>query len=484
VDVDIVGFFDNIDHDILLDLLRQRIDDDKFIDLIWRMLKAGFVEDWKRSPTYSGTPQGGVVSPLLANIYLHELDTFMAEMQAGFDKGKLRAAPPEYWRLTARIQHRWKRIRRLRAEGRGDDAAIDADLRDIESARAQRDALPPRDPFDPNFRRLRYCRYADDFLIGIIGSKQDARDVMAKVREFLATRLKLRMSEEKSKIAKATDGVRFLGYDVVTYTAPCRRKITRGGRAYKARSAAGVLQLQVPWQKIAKFCADKEYGDWEHMRAAPKLPLIHCRDAEIVMGYNAEIRGFAAYYALAKDVRKKLNKLAAIWSRSLGLTLARKHTCSATKVFERWKCGRDYVVRYEVKGQPKSVRLWRQRDPLGRVNPRAAVDDHVNTAVFVNRQKRSILNTFMKDRCEVCGAKNVDCETHAIRYLANVSGRTVESLTPMTHTRARIYVCASCLADLRSRRSAQSRQVSLLSGEPDALKGARPVRREAGKHPH
>jgi group II intron reverse transcriptase/maturase len=482
VDVDIVGFFDNIDHDILLGLLRKRIDDDKFIDLIRRMLKAGFVEDWKHNPTYSGTPQGGVVSPLLANIYLHELDEYMGTVQAGFDKGKLRSAPPEYWRLTGRIQHRWKRIHRLRAEGHGDDPAIDADLHDIEAAHAQRDALPARDPFDPNFRRLRYCRYADDFLIGIIGSKQDAQEVMVQVRDFLITHLKLRMSEEKSKIVKATDGARFLGYDVVTYTAACRRQITRNGRAYTARSTADVLQLQVPWKKVAKFCADKEYGDWEGMRGAPRLPLIHCQDAEIVMAYNAEIRGFAGYYALAKDVRKKLNKLAAMWSRSLGLTLGRKHKCTAAKVFERWKCGRDYVVRYQVKGKPKSVRLWRQRDPLGRVNPLAAVDNLPNTAVFVNRQTRSILETFVRDRCEVCDAKNVDCETHTIRYLANVSGRTVTSLTPTTHTRSRIYVCAPCLADLRSRRSAVQGLLLRLSGEPDALKGARPVRRETGEH--
>lgn len=454
VDVDVIGYFDNIDHEILLDLLRKRIDDDKLIYLIRRMLKAGFIEDWKHNPTNSGTPQGGVVSPLLANIYLHELDEFMVAMQAGFDKGKQRSAPPEYWRLTGRIQHRWRRIHRAQAEGRSADPAIDADMRDIETAHTERDKLPARDPFDPNFRRLRYCRYADDFLIGIIGSKQDACEVMEQVRDFLASRLKLRMSEEKSKIVKATDGARFLGYDVVTHTAACSRKITRKGRAYTARSTADVLQLQVPWEKVAKFCAAKEYGTWESMRATPRLALTHCHDAEIVMTYNAEIRGFAGYYALAKDVRKKLNKLAAMWSRSLGLTLGRKHKCTATKVLERWKCGRDYVVRYPVKGQPKTVRLWRQRDPLGRVNPRAAVDNYPNTAVFANRQTRSILATFAKDRCEVCDAKNVDCETHAIRYLANVSGRSVASLTPTTHTRSRIYVCAPCLADLRSRRSA------------------------------
>ena len=155
VDVDIVGFFDNIDHDILLDLLRKRIDDEKFIDLIGRMLKAGFMEDWKHNPTYSGTPQGGVVSPILANIYLHELDEFMATVQTGFDKGKQRAAPPEYWRLTGRIQHRWRRIHRLKAEGRGDDPAIRRPFLYLPSARPPRDSLPSLYPFRLNYRRLR-----------------------------------------------------------------------------------------------------------------------------------------------------------------------------------------------------------------------------------------------------------------------------------------------------------------------------------------
>lgn len=453
VDVDIVGYFDNIDHDILLKLLRKRIDDEKFIDLIRRMLKAGFMEDWKHNPIYSGTPQGGVVSPILANIYLHELDEFMAKIQSSFDRGKQRAAPPEYWRLTGRLQHRWKRIRRLKAKGHDDgDPAILSDLSDIDEARSKRDALPPRDPFDPNYRRLRYCRYADDFLIGIIGSKQDAKEVMAKVRTFLTDSLKLDMSPEKSKIVKATDGARFLGYDVKTYTASRTRKINRGGRAYKARSPSDVLQLQVPWEKVAKFCADKEYGDWTSLRAAPRLALIHCRDAEIVMAYNAEIRGFAAYYALAKDGRKKVNKLAAIWARSLGRTLAQKHKCSVKKIFDRMRCGRDYVVRYQVKGQPKTVRLWRTRDPFGRATPRAEVDSLPNTAVFTNRQSRSVLDTFVRDRCEVCQAKDVDCDTHEIRYLANISGLSEAALTPMTHTRSRIYVCAPCLAALHSRK--------------------------------
>lgn len=182
IDVDVVGYFDNIDHDILLDLLRKRIDDEKFIDLIRRMLKAGYVEAWTLNPTYSGTPQGGVVSPILANIYLHELDELMAEMRDRFDRGKERVTPPEYSRYTALIQRRWKKVRRLRSQGRGKDPGVVIAFEEIAAFQRKRDLLPARDPFDPNFRRLRYCRYADDFLIGIIGSKAEAREVMAAVR--------------------------------------------------------------------------------------------------------------------------------------------------------------------------------------------------------------------------------------------------------------------------------------------------------------
>lgn len=456
VDVDVVGFFDNIDHDILLGLLRKKIDDEKFIDLIRRTLKAGFVEDWKLKPTYSGAPQGGVVSPLLANIYLHELDQFMAVMRARFDKGKQRAVPAEYWRLTARIQHRWKWIHRLKAKGQGDDPKVAIYMRDIEEAREKRDAMPARDPFDPDFRRLRYCRYADDFLIGIIGSKQDAREVMAQIREFLAMHLKLEMSAEKSKIVKATTGARFLGYDVVAYTAPRTLKMTRGGRTYKARSSSDLIQLQLPWEKVAKFCAAKEYGDWATLKARARPALVNCTDAEIVMTFNAELRGFGTYYALATDVKKKLNKLSYIWSTSFGRTMAAKHKRSVTKIFNRLRCGRDYVVRYVVNGTPKSVRLWRSRDLSPRVSPHAEIDHLPNTAVFARRQNRSILRTFTGDACDLCPAKNVACEIHEIRYLSNVSGLTQEQLTPPTHTHPRLYVCAPCLANLRSRKAART----------------------------
>lgn len=92
--------FDTIDHGILLKLLEKRIDDHKFVGLIKGMLEAGYMDDWAFERTYSGTPQGGIVSPLLANIYLHELDMFMAEMRAGFDQVDGAVSPPRYARSS------------------------------------------------------------------------------------------------------------------------------------------------------------------------------------------------------------------------------------------------------------------------------------------------------------------------------------------------------------------------------------------------
>ncbi|MFT6571148.1 MAG: RNA-directed DNA polymerase, partial [Sphingomonas echinoides] len=148
VDVDVAGFFENIDHDVLLKLLRKRIDDEKFVGLIGDMLKAGVMEGRTHNPTYSGTPQGGIVSPILANIYLHELDEFIAGRIAAFEKGKVRATNPEYGRVAARIAKRRARLKRLQASDNADLAAIEVLISEIKALSKQMRTLPSRDAMD------------------------------------------------------------------------------------------------------------------------------------------------------------------------------------------------------------------------------------------------------------------------------------------------------------------------------------------------
>ena len=207
-----VGFFDNIDHGILLDLLSQKIDDERFLRLIEGMLKAGYMENWSLNATYSGTPQGGVASPILANIYLNELDEFLTAMKVRFDRGKHRAENPQYGRLTRAMYRRRLRVEKLLSEDRKAEAhAVLAKIRELET---ERSTMPSKNGLDPNYKRLLFCRYADDFLIGMIGSKAEAREVMQEVTDFLRHHLRLEASPEKSKVSKASDGTVFLGYTV------------------------------------------------------------------------------------------------------------------------------------------------------------------------------------------------------------------------------------------------------------------------------
>ncbi len=159
VDVDVVGFFDNIDHAILIGLLEKRIADKRFIALISGMLKAGYTEDWRFHRTLSGTPQGGVVSPLLANIYLHELDEWMQARMAAFNKGKKRAIPPEYRRLKDRLFKLRRRVDFLRAREAPDQGVIASLLDEIGRLSATCRTIPATDSWTPPRTRL------PDFLV-------------------------------------------------------------------------------------------------------------------------------------------------------------------------------------------------------------------------------------------------------------------------------------------------------------------------------
>lgn len=229
VDVDIQGFFDNINHTLMGTILEKKIDDPRFLNLIGEMLQAGYLQDWTYHKTYSGTPQGGVCSPILANIYLHEMDQFMEHYMETFNQGKERTRNREYTRYTTQIAALRRRWDSLKC---GEDytelrQTLKEELRQLE---AKRHVTPSADPLDAGYKRMRYCRYADDFLIGIIGSRDEAQAVMNVVKSFVQDTLRLSVSKEKSSIQPAKEGAKFLGYWIRTYTGEHVVKKRRGTR--------------------------------------------------------------------------------------------------------------------------------------------------------------------------------------------------------------------------------------------------------------
>jgi group II intron reverse transcriptase/maturase len=449
IEVDVRGFFDNIDHDILLKLLETRIDDKRFVDVIKDMLKAGYLKDWVFERTYSGTPQGGVVSPILANIYLHELDEFMAKMKANFDRGTKRKPHPGYAAFGRRIRRLRQQIDRLRDES-ADEALIPPLLERIKAYQKERRGVPSVDPMDPAFRRLRYCRYADDFLISVIGSKAEARQMMAAVQGFLAERLRLSVSAEKSGITAASKGAPFLGYQICAFTLRSPGAMTRrsqwGGRKalrVRRRPTRGNIKLWVPRERVYAFCRRKRYGNLDTLKGRTRPQFLDSSDAEIILSFNSELHGFANYYAIADGVKSSLDPLEFVSFRSLMTTIASRHRKTVGWAMARLKQGSDYGVSYVVRGKPRFLKLWRLKHLKTETWYRPAVDQ-ITVGSRLAQSRNDLISRLGASECEACGDTEGPFEVHHTRRLKDMQAEPFTVQKRSARLRKTMVLCRRC----------------------------------------
>jgi group II intron reverse transcriptase/maturase len=226
IEGDIADCFGSLNHEVMLAILAEQVQDKRFLQLVENMLKAGYLEDWTWHATHSGAPQGGVISPILSNIYLDRLDTFVEkELAPAWTRGTVRRRNREYGNVTARIGY-WKRK---------------GDREKVKVFRRIQQTIPSIDVHDPDYRRLRYVRYADDHLLGFAGTKAEAEQIKNELAAFLRDNLKLDLSTEKTLITHArTHKARFLGYDIWTRQVahqgrPVTQRFHRPGRATGSR---------------------------------------------------------------------------------------------------------------------------------------------------------------------------------------------------------------------------------------------------------
>ncbi|WP_270439475.1 reverse transcriptase/maturase family protein, partial [Bacteroides bouchesdurhonensis] len=209
IEGDIKGFFDNIDHNVLIEIMKGRIADNRFLRLIRKFLNAGYMEEWQFNKTYSGTPQGGIISPILANIYLDKFDKYMDEYANKFNKGTARSRNKDICKLNSRVHYLKRRINEVED--------VNVRTRMVEELHEKQKlilTMPSGNDMDVNFRRLKYVRYADDFLIGVIGTKNECETIKADITKFMQEKLRLEMSQEKTLITNAQDSAKFLGYEI------------------------------------------------------------------------------------------------------------------------------------------------------------------------------------------------------------------------------------------------------------------------------
>jgi group II intron reverse transcriptase/maturase len=312
IEGDISGCFDTIDHDVLLSILREKIHDGRFVDLIARLLKAGYLEDWKYHKTLSGSPQGGIVSPILANIYLDQLDKFVEHtLLPDFNRGTVRRANQAYLNLQKMAAGR-KKV---------------GDVAGYRECMVRKGRLPSKDVNDPDYRRLRYVRYADDFLLGFCGPKEEAEEIEERLREFLWNSLKLTLSPEKTLITHArSQKARFLGYELCVSHNDAHR-------VDGVRKSNGNVCLLIPPDVI-----DRKIGRLtKDGRIIHRPELLDDSPFSIVSRYQSEWRGLVEYYQLAWNMNARLGRLFYFMNVSLAKTLARKRQISRTAVFDTFQ---------------------------------------------------------------------------------------------------------------------------------------------------
>lgn len=433
IEGDIKGCFDNINHAVLVEIINQKIKDARFLKLIHSFLKAGYMEDWKYHETYSGCPQGGIISPILANIYLNELDRHVMKIKKEFDVATKARYTPEYTKLVGLRQRLHNKIKNSNGIER------EKLIEEYKTATAQMLKLPAKQCDD---KKIKYVRYADDFLIAVNGNRQDCEKIKQELTEFISTTLKMELSQEKTLITHSNTPARFLGYDVRVRRD---QQIKPKGK-FKTRSMNNKVELSIPFKdKIEKFLFSngivKQRSDNGKLEPIHRPQLLNRTDLEIVTIYNAELRGICNYYGLASNFNK-LIYFNYLMEYSCLKTLAGKHRSKVSKIRAMYKDGTGkWAIPYETKTGIKKMYFANYADCKGKkftdIVPQTAKNYSHDVTTLESRLKAKI--------CEVCGCTESDrYEIHHVNKVKNLKGKSEWEKIMIAKRRKTIVVCHKC----------------------------------------
>lgn len=440
IEGDIKGFFDNIDHNVMVGILKERIEDDRFIRLVRKFLNAGYLENWVFHRNYSGTPQGGIISPILANIYLDKLDKYMEEYIKKFDNGKKRRRNPEHRKLEGRKRTVIKKLKK--ETDMGNILMLQNEIKEIEKRRVQ---IPAADSMDSNYRRLKYVRYADDFLIGVIGSKQDSQRIKADIKEYLESKLKLELSDEKTLITHGNQPAKFLEFDVyIRKTNDAKRDKNGVLKRFYGNKVVLKVTTATMRKKLLALDAVKinKVNGKEVWKGIPRGYLSVNDDLEILDKYNSEIRGFYNYYSIANN-SNVLNSFYTIMKQSMIKTFGQKYRIKGKKLRKKLRVGKEIGVRFtDGKGNERTRIFY--HDGFKRKT------DGCQVANFdeLPKSKYTFVRTSLIDRlsacvCEYCGATE-NLEMHHVRKLKDLKKKNSWAKFMIARKRKTIAVCHNC----------------------------------------
>ena len=441
IEGDIVKCFDSIDHEILLNILRKTIKDNRFIELIRKMLKAGkFGKDFVYGKTYSGTPQGGVLSPLLANIYLNEFDQFIEKkILPQWNSNNERERNPKYKEISKKIEYAEKKLKREHCRTPREEV-----IAELKVLRKQLRSIPSTERISKSkYRRLSYTRYADDWIIGFTGTFNEAKQIKEDIRNFLDKELKLQLSEEKTKITSSKDEkhpARFLGYHIITQW---NNNLIYNGR----RSLCGEIALMIPADVIAK--KKSQYISNNKIVHAPQL--LHMSVFDIIKIFQSRYRGLHQYYKFARN-QEILNDLKYVMETSLVKTIANKLQITVKQVYKKYKSTKEvdgftYKILSEIitnNKTGKSYQAYFGALPLKRqaFTRNSVIDDINNDILYSNRSTLS--QRLLNNICEVCGSDE-NVQIHHIKHMKDIKANKSEWARKMIAMhRKTLAVCHNC----------------------------------------
>ncbi len=427
IEGDITGCFDLIDHEVLLARLKENIHDNRFLRLIEGLLKAGYLEDWKYNETYSGTPQGGIISPILSNIYLDKLDQFVEkELLPAYNKGDKKQGNATYQALKCKAY-------RARKAGQYQEA------HELYKLMQQMPSVSDT----PDYRRLKYIRYADDFLLGFTGPRSEAEEIKQKIGQFLKEELHLELSQEKTVITHASESAaKFLGYEIVTQQCDDKHD------ERKRRSVNGTIGLRMPLEVIEK----KLPTYTQEGKPASRDHLLPEEDFAIIDRYQMEYQRLVQYYKLAINLCQ-LKRLLWYMETSLLKTLARKHQTTKTEILRKYKTtvetpnGRIRCLQITLEREGKKPLVRR----FGGISLKR--DDNARIVDIIPKSNRAkdrneIARRLLADTCELCGSKDA-IQVHHIHKLADLKKqgkkeKPIWEQRMIARNRKTLVVCHKC----------------------------------------
>lgn len=433
IEGDIKGCFDNIDHHTLVDIIGTKIKDARLIQLIWKFLKAGYMEDWTYHKTYSGCPQGGIVSPILSNIYLNELDKFAAKMVMDFFKPKDRVRTCEYGRIAGKMNYAKKQLKMATGQRKVEL------LKKIKVWKNELHKIPYSSKTD---KVMKYIRYADDFIIGIKGSKKDCEQIKKQFAEFISHALKMELSDEKTLITHSNQYARFLGYDVRVRR---EQKLKPNGRGGLSRTLNNKVELNIPFaEKIMPFLfgklAVRQNRDGT-IQPAPRKYLYRCTDLEIISAYNSELRGICNYYAIASNFTR-LDYFAYLMEYSCMKTLAGKHGSTTRKMQNK------YHIKNGGWGIPYNTKKGQKYRTFAKYQDCKKANCFSDVIINYGARHAGMTTTFEQrlsaEVCELCGKTHVPLQIHHVNKVKNLKGKQHWEIVMIAKKRKTLAVCKSC----------------------------------------